>query len=146
MIGFFFFCLRNALWKGAWLTPKLATGLGCLESRHRSVAWRSSSARFGMRRNARRLSMNACWTSRHAWRRRLRPTGACSTEREGERRCVRWACEIKDGGGIRHIRIRTHRKLHPGTSRGWGTSPTLGQCKGERHSFFLPAVGMIMEI
>lgn len=95
-------CLRNARWKGPWLTQKLAMWLSCLESRHRLAAWRSNSARSGARHSARVLSTNACWTSRPAWSRRLRPTAACLTEMGGEQkplRCSRWAYVTKEGTG-----------------------------------------------
>lgn len=58
----------------------------------------------------------------------------------GGRSCVRWACEIKDGGGgVRHSPLRTHPKLHPGVSGGWRTSPTLDQSVQRRMPLFLLA-------
>ena len=53
MTFLFAFSLREAPWKGPWLTRRLATWHSCHKFRCRSAAWRSRSARSGVRLKAR---------------------------------------------------------------------------------------------
>lgn len=141
-------CLRNALWRGPWLTQKLAMWLSCRESRRRLAAWRSSSARSGARHSARVRSTNVCWTSRPAWSRRLRPTAACSVEMRGEQkplRCSRWPCVTKEGKG--RERVTDTAPPEDTEAAPWGLPggfSRLGSCI-EKCSFFLPTVDVTIE-